>query len=220
MCVINEEYSVASARDVAYAYLREQLVSGKVQPGEVLDDVTIARDVRISRTPVREALIQLEREGMVSAPARRRPKVADAEPGDLALILAPLGVLLALAAELATPRAGEADVALLRQRNQELLDAIAADDPAAAQAADRAFHHVLVDRAGNRFVAAEVRALEMHLQRVSSLYFHNRGPDGQSAREHEAIIEAVARGDAAGAVEATRSNYLRGLDMSKSSEES
>lgn len=207
------ERSVTSARDVAYAYLRDSLVEGRLQPGEILDDATIAQEISVSRTPVREALIQLEREGMVTTPPRRRPKVAEAQPDDLALIIAPLGTLHALAAQLAAPSATGDDVAAMRAHNAELLQAVRDDDFGRARLADMAFHRVLVRRAGNRFLASSIESLEMHTSRVVSLYFRNRGPDGQSAREHDEIIQAAVDHDGVSAARATRSNYLRGLGL-------
>ncbi|MET7466364.1 GntR family transcriptional regulator [Nonomuraea sp. NPDC005501] len=205
------EHLVTSARDVAYAYLRGRLVEGHLPPGEVLDDATIAQEISVSRTPVREALIQLEREGVVAMPPRRRPKVAEAHAGDLELIIAPLGILQALAAQLAAPRATGDDVAALRALNDELLDALREGDVGRARLADLAFHRVLVSRADNRFLTSAIDSLELHTSRTVSLYFRNRGPDGRSAREHDEIIEAVAAHDGLGAARATRSNYLRGL---------
>ncbi|MEV3926651.1 GntR family transcriptional regulator [Actinomadura coerulea] len=207
------DHSVTSARDVAYAYLRAGLVEGRLRPGEILDDATISKEISVSRTPVREALIQLEREGMVTAPPRRRPRVADAEPDDLAAIIAPLGVLQALAAQLAAPCATADDVAEMRGYNSELLQAVQDGDMARARLADMAFHRVLVSRADNRYLAASIDSLEMHTSRVIALYFRNRSPDGQSAREHDQIVQAVLERDGAAAAEATRSNYLRGLGL-------
>ncbi|WP_214324950.1 GntR family transcriptional regulator [Nonomuraea sediminis] len=198
---------------MAYAYLRTGLVEGRLRPGEILDDATIAQEISVSRTPVREALIQLEREGMVTSPPRRRPKVAEARPDDLAQIVAPLGALQALAAQLAAPYATDDDVAAMRSHNSELLQAVEDGDFARARLADMAFHRVLVSRADNRFITSCIDSLEMHTSRVVSLYFRNRGPDGESAREHAEIIQAVVDHDAGAAAKATRSNYLRGLSL-------
>jgi DNA-binding GntR family transcriptional regulator len=212
------ENSVTSARDVAYLHLRSRLIEGHVRPGEILDDATIAREISVSRTPVREALIQLEREGMVTTPPRRRTKAAEAEARDLELILAPLGVLHSLAAEIAAPHATEDDLAAMRGHNTELLRAVREKDIERARLADMAFHRVLVTRADNRFLAGGIDSLETQTRRVLSLYFRNRGPDGRSAREHEEIVQAVADRDGARAARATRSNYLRGAATTENDE--
>ena len=205
----NTPPTIASARDVAYAYLQGEVVGGRLTPGAVIDEAAIAEILGVSRTPVREALIQLERDGMVSAPPRRRPKVADAAAGDLELVLAPLGVLQAFAAEVAAPLATDADVAAMRAHNDRLLAATADGDLADAREADMAFHRVLVERAGNRHLATAVNTFELHVRRLSALYLRNRGSDTHSVREHEEIIGAVARRDAGRAAAVTRSNYLR-----------
>lgn len=200
---------VRSARETAFDYLKASIVAGELQPGEIIDDAKIANLCGISRTPVREALIQLEKVGLVHTPPRRRPAVAASSGDDVEQILAPLGVLQALAARLATPLATAADVSLMEEFNTQLLAAADANDWGAAALADMEFHFVLVNRTNNRFLIAEVDNLQTLFNRATRLYMRNRGPDQESGREHAAIIEAVRKGDAEGAAAATITNFQR-----------
>lgn len=200
---------VKSARETAFDYLKGSIVSGELQPGEIIDDATIANLCGISRTPVREALIQLEKVGLVHAPPRRRPSVAPSSGDDVEQILAPLGALQSAAARLATPHMTAADVGLMEELNSRLLAAVDTNDWGAAAAADMEFHFVLVNRTNNRFLIAEVDNLQTLFNRAKRLYMRNRGPDRRSGEEHAAIITAVKNGDAEGAAAATIKNFQR-----------
>jgi DNA-binding GntR family transcriptional regulator len=200
---------VKSARETAYDYLKASIISGELHPGEIIDDATIADVIGISRTPVREALIQLEKVGLVHAPPRRRPAVAPSNGDDVEQILAPLGALQALAAKLATPLATNADVGLMEDLNRRLMAAAETGDWASAAVADMEFHAVLVHRTNNRFLISEVDNLQTLFNRATRLYMRNRGPDQMSGREHAEIIEAVRNGDPEHAEEATVKNFQR-----------
>lgn len=200
---------VKSARETAYDYLKASIVSGELTPGQIIDDATVANLCGISRTPVREALIQLEKVGLVHAPPRRRPSVAPSMGDDVEQILAPLGALQAVAARLATPLATAGDVSLMEELNSKLVAAADANDWTAAAVADMNFHFVLVNRTNNRFLISEVDNLQTLFNRAKRLYMRNRGPDQKSGQEHAAIIDAVKNGDAEGAAAATIKNFQR-----------
>jgi DNA-binding GntR family transcriptional regulator len=121
-------------------------------------------------------------------------------------------MLQAFAAEVATPRARAGDVDELRRRNAALLEAIQKLDGAGARAADRAFHRVFQRLAGNRYLTSAIEPLEMHVHRLETAYFTHEQPGRESYVEHEAIIEAVAAGDAMRARDLVRANYQRFLD--------
>ena len=198
-----------SARETAYNYLKASIVSGDLRPGEVIDDAQVATLCGISRTPVREALIQLEKVGLVNAPPRRRPSVAPSSGDDIEHILAPLGVLQALAARVAAPLITPEDIAEMEELNSRLLAAAEASDWAQAAAADMQFHGVLVQRTNNLFLITEVDNLQTLLARANALYMRNRGPDQNSNREHAAIIEALRSKDGDLAAAATETNFHR-----------
>lgn len=200
---------VKSARETAYDYLKSSIVSGELTPGEIIDDAAIAQLCGISRTPVREALIQLEKVGLVNAPPRRRPSVASSSGDDIEQILAPLGALQTLAARVATPLITPDDIVHMETLNQRLVAAAEGNDWAEAALADMEFHGVLVSRTDNRFLIAEIDNLQTLFTRANSLYMRNRGPDQNSSREHAAIIEALHAKDADRAAAATAKNFQR-----------
>lgn len=201
-----------SARRAVYENLKQWIATGQLKPGEVVRDREIAEQLGVSRTPVREALQMLEQSGLVEMLPGHQTRVTEATPGDVTLVYGPLASLQAFAAEVATPRARAEDVEELRRCNATLLEAIQKLDGASARAADRAFHRVFQRLADNRYLTAAIEPLEMHVHRLETAYFARAQPGHESYEEHEAIIDAVAAGDAERARELVRANYQRFLD--------
>src|SRR5919106_3146649 len=93
------------ARHLVYEHLRTWIESGELAPGEVIKDTDIAQAMGMSRTPVREALQMLERDGSVEMLPGRLTRVTAISPDDITSLYAPLAALHGVASELATPRA-------------------------------------------------------------------------------------------------------------------
>lgn len=207
------QLSRPSARFQVYEQLRQWIENGTLAPGEVIKDLDIAARLGVSRTPVREALQMLEQVRAVETAPSHRTRVAGARPSDAALVYAPLSALHAVAAEEAVARATEDDVRAMSTANSQLLEAAAGNDPVSAREADYRFHHVLVKRTANPYLANAIESLQIHSRRLDTLYFTNRAPTRESYREHELIIKAILQKDAVACREITRRNYLRSIDV-------
>lgn len=197
------------ARHRVYEYLRGWIESGELAPGEVVKDTEIAHAMGVSRTPVREALQMLERDGSVEMLPGRLTRVTEISPDDVAALYAPLAALHGVAAELATPRAQPSDIARLVAFNERLLACVEAGDAAAARDADHGFHSALLQVAGNAYLLAAIEPLMGQARRLEALYFRGAELGRQSYEDHRLIIEAVERGDSTAAGELTRRNFRR-----------
>lgn len=200
-----------SARSLVYDQLTVWIENGVLEPDEVIKDSEIAKRLGVSRTPVREALQMLERSGAVHVIPGRSVRVASARPEDAMLIYPPLAALHAVAGEVGTPATTADDLACMRTLNDQLLDAVIKRDAARARDVDDLFHDVLVRRANNHYLSGAIESLQIHTRRLSTLYFEQVGPAHESYEEHQAIMEAVERGDAVAAAERTRSNFMRSV---------
>jgi DNA-binding GntR family transcriptional regulator len=96
------------------------IIEGRLAPGEVLSSVELARRFNSSRTPVREALMLLEQEGLVEMRARRRPRVAEPTLQDVQSIYQVRQNLLALGARLVVQRAADSEIEEVGRRVREL----------------------------------------------------------------------------------------------------
>jgi DNA-binding GntR family transcriptional regulator len=182
--------------------VRAALVTGRMSPGEVYSAPQLAERFGVSVTPVREALLELVRDGLLVAVRNRGFRVVDPEPGELDAVGEVRLLLEPAAAELAARQPAErraTAVAVLRETARRVVEAAAAGDVVAHVGADRAFHAGLLELAGNPVLTETV----LRLRDRSRLY----GRDGQvpretlehAASEHHVLLDLIEAGDAAGA---------------------
>ena len=205
-----DKLDTASLRQRVYQALQDAIVCGDLAPGERLRDHELAVRLGVSRTPVREALQRLEDEGLVTTAPRSSTRVTRLAARAAREAFPVVAALHALAARLGVPHVTARHFAAMRRANADLARHIAAPGAAlvfAAIQADDQFHAVLLDAAGNREVA---RALERVMPLVRRLEFAQFGSlaGRKSVQQHEEIVAACARGDAADAAALVEENWL------------
>lgn len=135
--------------DLAFTRLAEEISSGRRGPGETLRDQSIAREFGVSRMPVREAIMRLERVQLVEVAASRHTRVTAFDAARVAETLEFAGFLYSMTTSLTALRATEESI----EHGVRLLDdAIGAPEDEATLAALRAFFRLTLDHAGNRVV--------------------------------------------------------------------
>ena len=176
--------------------LRRMILMGELQPGETLSQVQLAARCGVSRTPLREAVRMLQREGLVSSQPNRQVVVAPFSLPDLEQIYGMRVILEAAAIRASIPHMTPEAVADL-QGHLARMDHFAAEaDYARWEVPHRAFHLALVEHAGARF-AASLSELSDHGERYRRYYTVNEARFGvRGAREHKAIFDAVKVRDA------------------------
>lgn len=182
-------------RDTVLGRLRDAIVDGTLAPDEQLRDAELAAWLGVSRTPVREALLELSRAGLVQAVPGRSTVVSPIDPAVLRDAQAVVGAMHALAVRTAVPRLTPADLDAMRAANERFRAARDADDLDAALTADADFHAIALDRCGNAAARAVIAQYEPVLHRAERLRFGSAEGE-QSARRHERLIELCAAGDA------------------------
>lgn len=181
--------------------LREHIASGVLPPGSPLSDKALAAQLRISRTPVREALLQLRSEGLVVVRPQSGTFVFDPDAKEVAEICQVRGILEAGALAVVTQAQLPALVAALSANVAEAAAALRRRDHATCDALDAAFHETIVALCGNELLVQTYRGIS---NRVRAL--RNRMPRGheryeRAVREHRKIARLISRGDAAMAAE-------------------
>jgi DNA-binding GntR family transcriptional regulator len=191
-----------SLRSQVFDAVRAALVTGRMSPGEVYSAPQLAEQFGVSVTPVREALLELVRDGLLVAVRNRGFRVVDPEPGELDAVGEVRLLLEPAAAEQAARQPAErraAAVAALREAARRVVEAADAGDVVAHVSADRAFHAGLLELAGNPVLTETVLRL-----RDRSRLYGRRGdmPPGtleHAAAEHDVLLDLVEAGDGAGA---------------------
>ena len=202
-----------------YETLRADIVGGALEPGQVLVIDALARRFGVSIIPVREALRQLQAERLVEIRPHTGVRVTPVEIGALEEIFALLGALETTSALAALPKLGEAELRELDGLLKESQASATRGDSAAFEAANREFHLFPCRLAGYPRAQDMLQALFGEWERLHRLAFRDAVPPDlhQANREHEAIVQAFRRGDAAalaGAVRrhnATAADHYRGL---------
>lgn len=185
-------------RDDVYLRLRDAIIDGTLQPGEILKDGELAQWLGVSRTPVREALLRLAASGLVVARPGRSTVVAALEEADVRAARDVTAAMHALAARLGVPTLQPTQLAAMEQANRQFTAAVDAGDGVAAIAADDAFHNVLVTASGNPAISAVLDQYEPVLRRAEFLRFLSADRLA-SADRHARLIGLCAAGDTEGA---------------------
>ena len=181
------------------ARLREQIedriVTGRLLPGAPLDEQDLAREFGVSRTPVREALMQLAAAGAVELRPRRGAIVARIAPQRLVEMFEVMAELEAMCARLAARRSVPAEQAGLLAAHHACKAALDADDPDAYYRLNETFHLQLYQLGRNGFLAEQAGSLHRRLRPYRRLQLRVRNRMASSYAEHEGIVEAIRAGD-------------------------
>jgi DNA-binding GntR family transcriptional regulator len=194
-----------NAREAVYARLRDWILRGPLEPGEIIRDADIAQVLGVSRTPVREALLRLEGDGLVETAPARWTRVAPLRLDQAANLYELGGVLDAYAAEKATLRLAADDLRRMQRAIDRLFET---SDPIELQDADDAFHAVYYTAADNPFVISVLDNTLFEVRRLERINFRDPATAEVAYREHMAILDAFRARDAQAAAAAARFNWL------------
>jgi len=190
--------------------LRQRIFQRALAPGSWIDEMKLAEEYGISRTPLREALKVLAAEGLVTMKVRRGAYVTEVSDKDLADVYHLLGLLESDAAGVVAARATPEQVRTLQALHDEL--EAATGDREHFFALNERFHMQLLAFADNRWrdqMVADLRKV-MKLNRHNSLL--KSGRLQESLHEHRALMAAIAAGDAGAATQRMQQHFLNGLE--------
>ncbi|MGP9663163.1 GntR family transcriptional regulator [Halomonas sp. AOP22-C1-8] len=178
-------------------YLREHIVMDHFQPGQRLPERTLAVELQVSRTPLREALKILATEGLVVISPNRGAVVADVSAADMKEKAYVLSVLEQSAAQLACVRASDEDIAELQALHYEMKASFLRRDRQNYFRLNQDIHNRIVALSGNATLVDIHANLSRQLYRVR--YLSNQKTDkwAKAMEEHEAIMAALEARDAA-----------------------
>jgi DNA-binding GntR family transcriptional regulator len=188
-----------SLGDIAYAGIRERIVSLALPPGAAVNEVALTSELGVGLAPVRSALRRLAWENFVVILPRRGTLVAELDAADLQEIFELRVELEGLAARLAAERAGDGEHEALAALVERTRGALASGDHQALIELDRELHAAIAEAAGNTLLAAQLDWLYGHVLRLWSAALDRVGALGASVAEHEEVVDAIVRGDGADA---------------------
>jgi DNA-binding GntR family transcriptional regulator len=184
-----------SAAQVAYEYVKARLLDGRFAGGTLLSENEIAQRLAVSRTPVRQAFVQLEAEGLLELYPRRGALVVPISPSEAEDVLE----ARLLIEQHAARRAGAGGPALAAELREHIAEQEASltGDGADFAWSDRAFHRAIVEAGGNRLLTRQYDALRDRHQRIAAVTIA-RDPSRieRFVAEHGEIADAFEAGDA------------------------
>lgn len=199
--------SPRSLVELAYERLLSMLVTLTVRPGEHIGIETLARELKISQTPIREALNLLEAQRLVFKLPNVGFRAADLlTPEDISSLFELRLMIEPRAAALAAERADALTLGELREVASEMAREARATGVSYARFAenDARLHHLVASASGNVFLSEVVQGLHAHLHIFRYLY--NTNAPQKAVEEHEAIVEALIARDAEWAETAMRAH--------------
>ncbi|AFC45368.1 GntR family transcriptional regulator [Mycobacterium intracellulare] len=211
----------ATAKDRALDYVKTRVLTGEFPGGELISEGDVASALGMSRTPVREAFLRLEAEGLLRLYPQRGALVVPVSPDEVRAVMEARLVLEQFAAGKVIGRGAAACAAVFGRLSGELArqrDAAAAADWREFVEADRAFHAITLQESGNAILSgfyASLRDRQMRMIGESTL----RDPDRVATilEEHRGIAEALRDGDrarAATAVQTHLAGTVRAIGLS------
>ena len=207
-----ESHEAASRRDgqnvaAVHDRLRDAILSGELPAGQAMSQNALAQSLGAGRTPVREALRMLQREGLVLSEPNRRVRITELSASDAEELYVMRIALEAVAVRITVPRFTDDDLALLEGLMAQMDFYMRRRDNDGLRAPHGEFHARLVAAAGPR-VTTLLRQMFDHAERYRRA-FGGIGPEGWDARqrEHRAILDATGSGDADLAAERLVAHY-------------
>ena len=197
--------------DRAYTALKDTIVSLNVyeQPGEVrLDERQLASDLGISRTPVREAMAQLEREGFVRSVPRRGIYVVRKSKKEVIEMITAWAALESMAARLITERATSDQISGLRKMFATFEDGALRAHLDEYSEANIEFHQSIIRMSGNSVLISLAENLFTHMRMIRRKTIVEKDRVEKSIRDHMNIIEALEARDTVRAENLVRNHAL------------
>lgn len=194
--------------------IRELIFAGELPAGSDHLESELAAQLGMSRTPVREATLILESQGLLEVRPRKGVRISALSADDMREIYEVLTELESLAASLAAEaHYSEADLERLKASTREMEASLDANDREAWARADAAFHDELVRLGGNKRIQAIVSNFNDQVRRARAMTLHMRPMPYQSNEDHRALYEAIASGDSKAAREIHWRHRTEAKDM-------
>ncbi len=210
---MNETFSlnIKSLKEQVYDYLREQMRHGNLVPGSTINLELTSRKLGVSRTPLRDALLQLEMEGFVTVYPRRGIQVNTLTEAVIKEYYEIIGALESTAVLLAFPKIGPSQLRIMENAIKGMETALERDNFDGYYERNLAFHDVYLKNCGNDNLVRIVRTMKKRLYDFPRRKGFVKEWELASIKEHQAFLELLRQGKAAEAA-----GYVRDVHWSYS----
>jgi DNA-binding GntR family transcriptional regulator len=212
--LLQELGAEGSTADAVYRVLRHGIVHGDLAPGERLRSDALANELKVSRTPVREALRKLEAEGL-AAHAGARLIVRAFTEQDLTELFYVREALEGMAARLAAENATPSEIEDIRALLEDMDVVRKRGDVGALRRLTGEFHQLIGRASHNSRLAQSLRSLLDHVRQVQSSTLYAEGRPAEALKEHRSLLAAIATRDGDRAEKLAREHRRKTLELRK-----
>lgn len=181
----------ANLTEQVYNTLRREILSGRYQKGDALTELGVGEALNVSRTPVREALRQLEQEELVIIRPNKGAVVVGIDEADFMDIYNIRSLLEGIAAERAAKVATEEDIAALKDRVELMEFYVTKQNMERLLEMDDSFHHCLFDICRSRMLSRVLKELHIYAAMIRQASIRQPDRAEHTLMEHRAIYEAI-----------------------------
>lgn len=185
--------SLLPLRDVVFVTLREAILEGKLKPGDRLMEIQLSNQLGVSRTPIREAIRMLEKEGLAITIPRKGAQVAKLSEKDMEDVLEIRNVLDELAVSTACDRMSQEELGALKVAKESFEIAVKKKDATAIAEADVAFHDVIYQACKNPKLETILNNLREQMYRYRLEYIKDESVYKTLVEEHNTLYEGFEK---------------------------
>ena len=182
-------------REIVYEELRREILVGEIAPGTRMMEIELADEMGVSRTPVREAIRKLEKEGLVTIEPRKGAYASDVSIKDMVDVLEVREDLEAMAAAMAAQKVNKDEKQALIEATMEYKEAVESERTEDIIRCDEKFHQLIVNYSGNKTLIQLFSQVQELALRFRYLYYDDFSRYERMPMEHREIEEAILSGD-------------------------
>jgi DNA-binding GntR family transcriptional regulator len=182
-------------REIVYEELKRRILVGEIAPGTRMMEVELADIMGVSRTPIREAIRKLEKEGLVSIEPRRGAYASEISIKDMLDVLEVRQDLEGMAAAMAAEKVTEEEKIAFIKANDDYKEAVRNGNTEDMIRCDEYFHQLIVNYSGNKTLNQLLSQVQELALRFRYIYYDNFSSYKNMPMEHEEIEEAILSGD-------------------------
>ena len=185
-----------SLTELLYDELKKAILTCRIKPGTRLKEVELAEQMGVSRTPIREAMRQLEKDNLIYITPRRGTYVSELSMDDIDNMFIIREPLEGLAAYLAAQSATKEQMDEIRTEMEKCEELLKNNDLEKMAEADLLFHNAIAYASNNEYLISILTDLQVQVLRFRTVYFRSRERAEAAVEDHRKVFDAISSGDA------------------------
>lgn len=194
-------------KDEIYQYIKDQIILGDIQGNDQIKISQLSKELGVSRTPIRDAILMLENEGLVITEANSRTYVSPINLDEISDIYEMVALLEAHVIDEAMEKITDKDIQNLKAINKQFKEAARRGDIVEMLEADTELHSYVTNLSSNKKLLDILSSLKEDIRRIEIKFYKKDNDKNRSFEQHNKFIELLEAGDIEGTKENIRKNW-------------